>query len=74
MARTSRHKPAQSRKQNKATSFMATCITCGVFIGLGLGVMGGSVLIPTLIGLIAGTVAGYLIDKRNGISYTRVKS
>ena len=73
MARTSRKKSAKSNKPVKPVSFMAMCISCGLFIGFGLGVMARNVWVLTIIGLIAGVAAGYLIDKRNGIPYTRAK-
>jgi uncharacterized membrane protein len=73
MARTSRKKSAKADKVVKPVSFMAMCISCGLFIGFGLGVMARNVWILTMIGLVAGVVGGYLIDKRNGIPYTRAK-
>ena len=50
---------------------MAMCITCGVFLGFGLGAMLNNVLMLTLMGLVAGAAGGYYIDKRNGIAYTQ---
>lgn len=52
---------------------MAMCMSCGVFLGFGLGALLSNVLILTLIGLVAGAAAGYYIDKRNGIAYTQPK-
>ena len=74
MARTSRKKSAKSSKQIKPVSYMAMCITCGLFVGFGLGAIANNVLMITVIGLIAGVGSGYLIDKRNGVAYTRTKS
>lgn len=43
----------------------ALCITTGlIVIGLGLGPMLGSVLISSLVGVLIGGVAGYLINNR----------
>ena len=50
---------------------MAICISCGVFLGFGLGAMLNNVLMLTLMGLVAGAAGGYYIDKRNGIAYTQ---
>lgn len=74
MSQSSRKKPAKPKTKLKATSFMAMCITCGVFLGFGLGAMLGSVLIVTFMGLVVGAAAGYYIDKRNGIAYTKPKN
>jgi uncharacterized membrane protein YfcA len=73
MSQSSRKKPAKVKTRLKATSFMAMCISCGVFLGFGLGALLSNVLILTLIGLVAGAAAGYYIDKRNGIAYTQPK-
>jgi uncharacterized membrane protein YfcA len=73
MSQSSHKKPAKAKTRLKATSFMAMCISCGVFLGFGLGALLSNVLILTLIGLIAGAAAGYYIDKRNGIAYTQPK-
>jgi len=73
MSQSSRKKPAKAKTRLKATSFMAMCISCGVFLGFGLGALLSNVLMLTLIGLIAGAAAGYYIDKRNGIAYTQPK-
>ncbi len=70
MSQSSRKKPTKTKTRLKATSFMAMCITCGVFLGFGLGALLSNVLILTLMGLVAGAAAGYYIDKRNGIAYT----
>jgi uncharacterized membrane protein YfcA len=71
MSQSSRKKPTKTKTRLKATSFMAMCITCGVFLGFGLGALLSNVLILTLMGLVAGAAAGYYIDKRNGIAYTQ---
>jgi hypothetical protein len=71
MSQSSRKKPTKTKTRLKATSFMAMCITCGVFLGFGLGALLSNVLILTLMGLVAGAAAGYNIDKRNGIAYTQ---
>ena len=73
MSQSSRKKPAKAKTRLKATSFMAMCISCGVFLGFGMGALLSNVLMLTLIGLIAGAAAGYYIDKRNGIAYTQPK-
>lgn len=71
MSQSSRKKPTKTKTRLKATSFMAMCITCGVFLGFGLGALLSNVLILTLMGLVAGAATGYYIDKRNGIAYTQ---
>lgn len=73
MSRASRRKSVKSSKSLKPVSFMAMCISCGLFIGFGLGALAGNVLMLTAMGLIAGAGAGYLIDKRNGVPYTRAR-
>lgn len=74
MSRSSRKQAAKSSRKLKATSFMAICITCGVFLGFGLGAMLSNVVMLTALGLAAGTAAGYYIDRKNGLAYTRGKS
>jgi uncharacterized membrane protein len=71
MSQTSRKKSVKTSKKLKATSFMAMCISCGLFLGFGLGAMLNNVLIVTLIGLLSGAAIGYYIDKKNGIAYTQ---
>ncbi|MDP2283952.1 MAG: hypothetical protein Q8L06_07425 [Pseudohongiella sp.] len=71
MSQTSRKKSAKTSKKLKATSFMAMCISCGLFLGFGLGAMLNNVLLVTLIGLFSGAAVGYYIDKKNGIAYTQ---
>ncbi|MBU2099375.1 MAG: hypothetical protein KKD00_11480 [Gammaproteobacteria bacterium] len=74
MPRSSRKQTAKSSRKLKATSFMAMCITCGVFLGFGLGAMLSNVILLTVTGLVLGGAAGYYIDSKNGIAYTRRKS
>lgn len=74
MSRSSRKHAQKSSRKLKATSFMAMCITCGVLLGFGLGAMLSNVVLLTVAGLAAGAVAGYYIDSKNGIAYTRRKS
>ncbi|MDO9478374.1 MAG: hypothetical protein Q7L07_16815 [Pseudohongiella sp.] len=71
MSQTSRKKSVKTSKKLKATSFMAMCISCGLFLGFGLGAMLNNVLLVTLIGLLSGAAIGYYIDKKNGIAYTQ---
>lgn len=73
MSRSSRKQPSKSRRKLKPTSFMAMCLTCGLFLGFGLGAMTSNVLLITVIGLALGAACGYFIDSKNGISYTRRK-
>lgn len=73
MSQSSRKKPVKAKTKLKATSFMAMCISCGLFLGFGLGAMLGNVLVVTSIGLVIGVATGYFIDKRNGIAYTQPK-
>ncbi len=73
MSRASRRKSAKSGKNLKPVSFMAMCLTCGVFIGFGLGALAGNLILLTAIGFAVGLAAGYLIDKRNGVPYTRAR-
>lgn len=74
MSRSSRKHAQKTSRKLKATSFMAICITCGVFLGFGLGAMLNNVIALTLTGLVVGAAAGYYIDSKNGIAYTRRKS
>lgn len=73
MSRASRRKAAKSSKNLKPVSFMAMAVTCGVFIGFGLGALAGNVIMLTIVGFVVGLGAGFLIDKRNGVPYTRAK-
>ena len=73
MSQSNRKKPVKTSKKLKATSFMAMCISCGLFLGFGLGAMLNNVLIVTFVGLLLGTAVGYYIDKKNGIAYTLPK-
>jgi putative flippase GtrA len=73
MSQTSRKKSVKTTKKLKASSFMAMCISCGLFLGFGLGAMLNNVLLVTLIGLLSGAAVGYYIDKKNGIAYTQPK-
>ena len=73
MSRASRKHAQKSNRTLKATSFMAICITCGVFLGFGLGAMLNNVVLLTVLGLALGGIAGYYIDSKNGIAYTRRK-
>jgi uncharacterized membrane protein YfcA len=74
MSRSSRKQAQKTSRKLKATSFMAICVTCGLFLGFGLGAMLNNVLVSTVTGLLLGTAAGYYIDRKNGIAYTRRKS
>ncbi|MDO8909168.1 MAG: hypothetical protein Q7W55_11815 [Pseudohongiella sp.] len=74
MSRSSRKQAQKTSRKLKATSFMPMCVTCGLFLGFGLGAMLNSVLLVTALGLLLGTSAGYFIDSRNGIAYTRRKT
>lgn len=74
MSRASRKHAQKTTRKLKPTSFMAMCVTCGVFLGFGLGAMMNNVVILTVIGLALGAAAGYYIDSKNGIAYTRRKS
>jgi hypothetical protein len=74
MSRSSRRQAQKTSRKLKATSFMAMCVTCGLFLGFGLGAMLNNVLLVTIAGLTLGAAAGYYIDSKNGIAYTRRKS
>jgi hypothetical protein len=74
MSRSSRKQTQKTSRKLKATSFMAICVTCGLFLGFGLGAMLNNVLVSTVTGLVLGTATGYYIDRKNGIAYTRRKS
>lgn len=63
-------RPRKSRIR-RSTSVIALCITAGVIIGIGLGALMGAFLTVLLISLLVGAGVGYLIDRRNGISYGR---
>lgn len=72
MSRRRNHAPRRKRKQQLApTSVMPLCITAGFFLGFGLGAIMRDLLLVTALGLVAGAAVGYLIDRRNGIAYTR---
>lgn len=73
MSRSSRKQAQKNRNKLKPTSFMAICVTCGLFLGFGLGAMIGNLIWVTAAGLALGTASGYYIDRKNGISYTRAK-
>jgi len=57
----------QTRKQRKQQQqgTYALCITAGAVVGLGLGPLVGSVLIPALLGAALGAGAGYLLNRRS---------
>ncbi|MEX1198322.1 MAG: hypothetical protein WEB57_10750 [Pseudohongiellaceae bacterium] len=72
MSKRKNHAPRRKRKQQlAATSVMPLCLTAGFFLGFGLGALMQELLLVIGIGLLAGAVVGYLIDRRNGIAYTR---
>ncbi|MGM0634154.1 MAG: hypothetical protein ACQETO_13420 [Pseudomonadota bacterium] len=74
MSRRRNHQPRRKRKQQVApTSVMPLCLTAGFFLGFGLGALMQELLLVTGIGMAAGAALGYLIDRRNGIRYTRPK-
>lgn len=73
-SRSNNKKTSKNRHRLKATSFMAMCVSCGLFLGFGLGVILNNVLLVTLIALVLGTATGYYIDRKNGIPYTRSRS
>ncbi len=74
MSRSTRKKSIKRGRKIKATSVMPLCMTAGFFLGIGLGALMSNVLIITALGIAAGAGAGYYVDKRNGIAYTRRKS
>lgn len=74
MTKSTRKKPIKRGPKIKATSVMALCMTAGFFLGIGLGALMSNVLIITVLGIAAGAGAGYYVDKRNGIAYTRRKN
>lgn len=74
MARSTRKKPVKRGRRIKATSVIALCITAGFFLGIGLGALMNNILLVTVLGVLAGAGAGYYVDKRNGIAYTRGKA
>lgn len=72
MSRRKNHAPRRKRKQQlAATSVMPMCLTAGFFLGFGLGAVMRDLLLVTALGIVAGAAIGYLIDRRNGIAYTR---
>lgn len=72
MSRKRNHAPRRKRKQQlAATSVMPLCLTAGFFLGFGLGALMQDLLLVTALGVAASAVVGYLIDRRNGIAYTR---
>ena len=72
MSRRKNHQPRRKRKQGiPPTSVMPLCLTAGFFLGFGLGALMQQLLLVTGIGMAAGALLGYLIDRRNGIAYTR---
>ena len=60
-----------SKKKAKKKSEQGTyalCITTGlIVVGLGLGPLLGNVLISSVVGVLAGGVAGYLINNRKSV-------
>lgn len=72
MSKKKNHAPRRKRKQQLApTSVMPLCLTAGFFLGFGLGALMQNLLPVTGLGMAAGAAIGYLIDRRNGIAYTR---
>lgn len=72
MSRRRNHAPRRKRKQTvPATSVLPLCLTAGFFLGFGLGALMQNLLPVILIGLAIGGAVGYVIDRRNGIRYTR---
>lgn len=62
---------SKKSKKVKATSILPMAATGGFFIGLGLGALAGNALLAMGIGVVVGSLIGYSIDKKNGISYGR---
>jgi len=72
MSRRRNHAPRRKRKSGiPATSVMPLCLTAGFFLGFGLGALMQELLLVIGLGMAAGAAIGYLIDRRNGIPYTR---
>lgn len=72
MSRRKSHAPRRKRKQQlPPTSVLPLCLTAGFFLGFGLGALMQELLLVTALGIAAGAAVGYLIDRRNGIAYTR---
>ena len=52
-------------KKNSEQGTYALCITTGlIVVGLGLGPLLGNVLVSSVVGLLTGGIAGYLINNR----------
>lgn len=72
MSRRRNHAPRRKRRQTiTPTSVMPLCLTAGFFLGFGLGALMQELLLVIGLGIAAGAAVGYLIDRRNGITYTR---
>ena len=55
----------KNAKKNSERGTYALCITTGlILVGLGLGPLLGNVLASSAIGVLAGSIAGYLIINR----------
>lgn len=63
--------PRKKRTKAEPTSLLPMCLAIGFFLGLGLGPLMGAVLPVIVLGTAAGAAVGYLIDRRNGVRYTR---
>ncbi len=63
--------PRRKRSKTEPTSLLPMCLTIGFFLGLGLGPLMDAVLVVIVLGMVAGAAVGYLIDRRNGVRYTR---
>ncbi|MDT8428940.1 MAG: hypothetical protein RQ757_09255 [Pseudomonadales bacterium] len=60
-----------SKRKKKASSVMPLCLSGGLFLGFGLGVIMEQPLLVTLLALIASAVLAWRIDKKAGVAYTR---
>jgi hypothetical protein len=51
-------------RKNAEQGTYAICISCGLILGLGLAPVFGSALATSILGLLLGGVAGYLLNHR----------
>ncbi len=50
-------------KKNLQQGTYALCITTGLILGFGFGAITSNVLVSTIIGIVLGVIAGYLINR-----------
>ena len=67
----SRARFKKRQKRIKASAQMPMTLAAGTILGFSLGLFAGAILPLLIIGLIIGAIAGYRIDRANGVAYAQ---